>query len=592
MLTNAFTFPKKFFNTSILTNLTGITYLSADIVLAKHFLTPTAAGQYSFISLVGKMVFLLSTVFSQFIIPVVSRDIGAGNKSNKSYTILLTLIIGANVIAFLGFGVFGYITVPILWGAKAASIVSYLPLYAFAMVNFSLAATISSYHQIKDEHAFPIAGFFLGFIEIIGILLFHGTIQNFIDVVVFSGVVSLVAMIVLDRFYKNFQYFYNNLVDFVGLFGRLPEIAVLPSGKFRILIFNWRDLKHKWAGGAEVYIHELAKRWVRMGHEVTLFCGNDGHSSGYETVDGVRIIRRGGRYFVYVWAFVYYQFRLHKKYDIVIDSENGIPFFSPLYTKKKTFLLIHHVHQEVFRRSLKPPLSWIGLFLERRLMPLVYKNTEVITVSPSSKADILDHKLTLKEPSVLYNGVDLNVCKPGKKSPSPMVLYLGRLTNLKSIPVFIHAAERILSDLPTVKFVIAGDGPDRTNLMKLVKKLGLEHAISFKGRVSEGEKVALYQRAWVFVNPSLIEGWGITTIEANACGTPVVASNVQGLQDAVHNPHSGFLVPYGNIEAFSDSIKKLLTDERLRQQMSHESIEWAKQFDWEKSANEGIQIII
>ena len=111
------------------------------------------------------------------------------------------------------------------------------------------------------------------------------------------------------------------------------------------------------------------------------------------------------------------------------------------------------------------------------------------------------------------------------------------------------------------------------------------------GRVSEKEKINLYQKAWVFVNPSFIEGWGITTIEANACGTPVVASNVSGLRDSVHNPHSGLLVPYGDVDEFASNIKMLIENNDLREEMSKDAISWAKNFDWNESAREVINII-
>ena len=118
---------------------------------------------------------------------------------------------------------------------------------------------------------------------------------------------------------------------------------------------------------------------------------------------------------------------------------------------------------------------------------------------------------------------------PGNKSKIPLVVYLGRLKFYKSLDVLVRAAKKVISTNPKVKFVIAGFGEERKKLERLAEKLGIEKSVEFVGRVSEKEKINLYQKAWVFVNPSFIEGWGITTIEANACGTPVVASNVSGL---------------------------------------------------------------
>ena len=223
-------------------------------------------------------------------------------------------------------------------------------------------------------------------------------------------------------------------------------------------------------------------------------------------------------------------------------------------------------------------------------MPFVYKNTQTITVSPSSKKDILEKQLTEVEPIIIYNGVDLKTYKPAEKSSVPLVLYVGRLKYYKSLHIFLQSAKKILEKLPEVKFVIAGDGEEKSGLMKLAKKLNIFGKISFLGKVSEEEKIKLYQKAWVFVNPSFMEGWGITTIEANACGTPVVASNVLGLRDSVDNPHSGFLVPYGSINIFSERITKLIKDDTLRAKMSIEALIWAQQFDWQKSADKSLQL--
>jgi len=588
---HALAFPKKFFATSILATLTGITYMSLDVMLAKHYLAPGDAGTYGFLSLTGKMVYFLGSLFSQFTIPMVSREIGRNKKPEQLFAKILILVLLVNFFAFTIFGLLGDITIPFLWGRNATAVIPHLSLYAFAMVTFSISSLFITYHQVRGEYLFTVVGFLFGLTEIAGISLHHGSIEAITDVVALSGVASLFGILLLDRLYGTLIIVYWNSIDFFGLFGRLPIKEKLPGGRLRILIFNWRDIRHIWSGGAEVYVHELAKRWVKMGHVVTIFCGNDGKSLRRETIDGVRIIRRGGFYLVYVWAYLYYMYRLSGNYDVIIDSENGLPFFTPFYAREKVFLLIHHVHQEVFRKRLLPPFSWIAMILEKRLMPIAYRNTEVITISPSSKTDILDHKLTKKEPHIVYSGVDLSLCKPGEKSARPMVLYLGRLTGLKSLSVLINAAKKIISRIPEVRIVIAGDGPDRPRLVKLVQKLHLEDVITFRGHVSEKEKVELYQRAWVFVNPSVIEGWGITTIEANACGTPVVASNVQGLRDAVHNPHSGVLVPYGNADELGRSVVRILKDTRLRNKMSRESVKWARKFDWERSAQDFIGYI-
>lgn len=584
-------FSYRFFFSSVANKITHVVFLSLDLVLAKAFLSPADAGRYALLSLSGKMVYMIGSLFIGFITPIVSKKEGEGAESEPLFYKLLAATTTASLGSFLVFGVFGWLSAPLLYGDKVLSIVEYLPLYTAAIAVQTIASAIASYHQAKNRHLFTYVGFFFSVLQVISIIVLHRGINDIVWAMSIGGALYLFFMVFLHFFHSRIYTIINNLVDFFGLFSLEESVSLSkPTELARILIFNWRDTRHVWSGGAEVYLQEISKRMVAKGHKVTIFCGNDGVSPRNEKIEGVQIIRRGGFYTVYFWAFLYYTFRLRNYFDIIIDSENGIPFFTPLYCKKKIYLLIHHVHQEVFRIKLKPPLSWIGKVMEKEIMPRVYRKTEVVTVSPSSKADILVHKLTKKEPHVVYNGVDPNIYKPGEKAQTPMVLYLGRLAPQKSLSTLIHSAKKIIEKSPTVEFIIAGDGDDRKNLIKLVNKLQLGEYFKFAGRVSEQEKVNLYQKAWVFVNPSLMEGWGITTIEANACGTPVVASNVAGLRDAVHNPHSGFLVPYGNVEEFSKSIILLLENKNLLKQMSKEAIAWSKKFDWEKSTQDLLNI--
>lgn len=388
------------------------------------------------------------------------------------------------------------------------------------------------------------------------------------------------------------KFFIRNVVDFIGLLVPVSKTYDPSVYRQRILIFNWRDTKHVYSGGAEVYIHELAKRWVVNGNKVTLFCGNDGYSPRYDKIDGVEIVRRGGFYFVYIWAFFYYLTQFRGKYDVVIDCENGIPFFTPLYTaEKKRFLVIHHVHQDIFRKNLKPPFSNLAMFLEKILMPYVYENCKVITVSPSTKNEILRVGLTKKEVDIVYNGVDLLHLQPSTKRSNPMILSLGRLKSYKSVDVLIYAAKQIIEEIPNIEIVIAGDGEEKTYLKSLAKKLDVSKNIIFTGKVSEEEKIKLYQSAWVFVNPSFLEGWGITSIEANACGTPVVASNVPGLCDSVRDGVTGYLVKYGDSNAFANKIIELIKNPEKLAELSNSALSWGRSFDWRISSDAFLDII-
>lgn len=578
-------FPSRFFLASLFSGFSSLIFLSFDVVLAKHYLNPTDAGLYALVALIGKIIFFLGSLLVPFIMPLVSRNEGL-NKSSKK--ILNLSLLGTVILifpAFVALGIFPQYTVPLIFKDKATAAIPYLFPLASSMLCFTISRVYTEYYLAKKYYSFTVLAFVIGLFQLILLSIFHGSVWSFVFVMSSVWTLCLMSTFALHLCARYVKIFENNAIDFIGLFAKLNRPRIERKDKLRILIFNWRDTKHKWAGGAEVYIHELAKRWVRKGNSVTIFCGNGTKGPKNEQIDGIQVFRHGGFYTVYAWAFLYYIFKFRGKYDVIIDSENGIPFFTPLFAKEKKFLLIHHVHQEVFRTKLKFPLVQIGKFLEGKAMPFVYRNTRMVTVSNSSKEDMQKIGLGKKYPiEIVHPGVDLTKFKPAKKTINPSILYLGRLQPYKSLETAIYAVQKVVKSIPSVTFTIAGEGESRIDLEKLVDKLNLQSTIKFLGRVSEETKPQLLAQSWVMVQPSRFEGWGITAIEANASGTPVVASNVPGLRDSVKNPHSGFLVPWGDAEKFAGKIELIIMDRQVRQELELGSSEWAKQFSWEKSA--------
>ena len=583
-------FPAWYFAASILAGLASTIFLNVDVLLAKHYLAPATAGAYSLLSLVGKMVFLMGTLLSPFVTSVVSKHEGAGTNPKAQFYRLLAGTMFVSWASFLFIGLFGKTLVPLLFGSRSVSILPYLAPYCLAMALFSLASMVISYHLVKKQYAFPVLMLFSSALLVAQIIAYHSNIAAFTHDMIATATISFGAILLLHVLYQNYLSLWSNVVDFFGVFTliNIPQAAL--GGK-RILMFNWRDTTHAYAGGAEVYVHELAKRWAAEGNHVTLFCGNDGHQPKAEMVEGVHVVRRGGFYFVYLWAFVYYMLQFRGKFDVIVDCQNGIPFFTPLFAKEKIYCLMHHVHQEVFHAHLVWPLSTIAATLENTVMPLVYRNTKFITISNSSKEEMLELGLGRAGMEIVHPGVDLENLEPGKKYEQPLVVYLGRLKAYKSVDVLLRAFETILAKLPQAKLVIAGDGEERGNLQRLSEELGIDHSVEFTGKISELAKIKLLKKAWVFCNPSMMEGWGITTIEANACGVPVVAADVPGLRDSVQNPHTGYLVEHGDAEAFAEKILKILLDPSLHKSMSKKSLTWASNFDWSKSAEQALDIL-
>ncbi len=559
------TISKKFLGSTLLIKFSTVIFLSIDVILAKHYLSPTDAGKYALLSLVGKMVYFLGALFSQFINPLVSRNVGAGESSKRIFYLLVPATIAASFLGFCIFAIAGPVTLPLLLGHKILEVMPYVLPYELAFGAIATAVAIVSFHQSLQRHGFAFLSLFAGSIMVGSILIFHDTIQEISLAVTGSGIFYLALTIFFHFSIKSEK-----------------EINSIPS---KILILNWRDTKHSWAGGAEVYVHEIAKSWVKEGKEVIIFCGNDKSNPRHETIEGVKIIRRGGHYTVYLWAVIYYLFSLGRWCDVIVESENGIPFFSQLYSNKPVFLLIHHVHQDVFREHLKFPFSKIAMFIERYLMPSIYRGGRVITVSESTKNDLVKLGLAeIEDIEIVNPGVKISKYKNTKETSYPSFIYIGRLKRYKNIDIAIMAFSKILKKYNNAQLTIVGKGEMLTELKDLVNKLNIRKSVIFTGHVDEYEKAALLSRSWIALQPSSFEGWGITVIEANALGTPVIASRVAGLKDSVVDLQTGLLVEVKDTEAWATAMMDLVEDNDKRSKLAKKAKKWSENFKWHSSA--------
>jgi glycosyltransferase involved in cell wall biosynthesis len=361
-----------------------------------------------------------------------------------------------------------------------------------------------------------------------------------------------------------------------------------------ILIFNWRDIKSSWAGGGEIYVHELAKRWLKKGNTVTLFCANDPEKKlpKEEVIDGVRIVRKGGRFSVYFWAPFMYLTKLNKNTDFVVDIENGVPFFTPLFSLKKKIVLVYHVHGKQFFYELPFPLNIIGFLIEKFIFPVLYFNTEVMAISQSTKGKLMEigfskNKISIVEPGVMK--ASPTFLKKTAKYSHPTIIYLGRIKKYKRLDILVNAFPEIIKRIPKIRILLAGWGTEAPFISDLIMKNGFKRNIHILGPISEKEKRIFLRKSWMIVNPSLNEGWGISIIEANSYGTPAVAFKVPGLSDAIKNNKTGFLATSN--EDFIDKIEQMLKNQKLRKKMEKESQRWADTLTWDKAAKNSLSII-
>jgi len=345
----------------------------------------------------------------------------------------------------------------------------------------------------------------------------------------------------------------------------------------KILVANWQDIKNPRAGGAEVHLHEVFSRIARMGHEVTLVCSSFPGSLPEEAIDGIRVIRKGGRYGFNFRFFIEYIRTVHRgEFDLLVDDMNKIPFFTPLFAAEPVQGIVHHLFgRSIFLETNALLASYV--YLMEWLAVAQYRRRRVpfIVGSPSTKNELHRRGFAPEDVVLIPYGVDhaKHRLTGVPKSPTPLVGYFGRLKKYKSVDHLLQALPSVIAQVPSLRVLIIGEGDDRPRLQAMSRDLGLSDVVEFTGYVSEERKIELLQRIWFKVTTSSKEGWGLTVLEANACGTPVVASNVPGLRDAVRDGESGLLFAYGDRNDLSGKMLRLLTDGELRTRMATHALE-------------------
>ncbi|MGB2866984.1 MAG: glycosyltransferase family 4 protein [Bacteroidota bacterium] len=361
----------------------------------------------------------------------------------------------------------------------------------------------------------------------------------------------------------------------------------------KILVLNWQDIKNPLGGGAEVHLHEIFKRLVARGHSVTLFCSSFSGAPKEETIDGIRVLRRGSRNLFNFIVPLMYQSRLRReRFDIVVDDINKIPFYSPLFVKGPLLAMVLHLFDKsIFREAVLPAALYV--YGSERLALSVYKHTPIAVISDSTRDELVQHGFpeeNITNVRIAVNHDLYRVLDTSKKSAAH-VGYLGRIKKYKSVDHLIKAFEIVRKEIPDATLTVVGDGDALPLLKGLAKELGISEAVKFAGYVSPEEKVRLINQMHVVVNTSAKEGWGLTVTEANACGVPVVASDVPGLRDSVIDGKTGLLYEYGNIEQLAEKILLVLRDEHLRSRLAADAVEHSKTFQWDDCADRMMRVI-
>jgi glycosyltransferase involved in cell wall biosynthesis len=369
----------------------------------------------------------------------------------------------------------------------------------------------------------------------------------------------------------------------------LASIAA-EAGLRRIHFVAWRDLDDPEAGGSELHAHKVASLWAAAGLDVTFRTSAVHGASEALTRDGYRVLRKAGRYGVFpgaAWEGV----RMgHRPGDALVEVWNGMPFLSPLWYGGPRIVFLHHVHAEMWGMVLPPTLARMGDTMERRIAPRFYRRSRIVTLSESSRGEIVKMlHLRPERVTVAPPGVDERYSPGGQRSATPLVVAVGRLVPVKRFDALLRALAPLKADHPDIEAVIIGEGYERAALEALRAELGATEWIHLPGRVGDDELVDWYRRAWVVASSSQREGWGMTLTEAAACGTPAVATNIAGHADAVADGESGVLVD--DVEQLSGALGRVLGDEVLRSRLSKGALERARWFTWDATARRALEAL-
>ncbi len=384
------------------------------------------------------------------------------------------------------------------------------------------------------------------------------------------------------------------MADLEGL-ATTAEIAKLgdlaaEAGLARVAMLAWRDLDDPEAGGSEVHASTVARLWAEAGIEVTMRTSFAAGQPQMSWRNGYRVIRKAGRYMVFPRAAFSEMMGWHGGRDGLVEIWNGMPFMSPVWARTPHVTWLHHVHADMWNMTLPPKLAAVGRTLESTIAPKFYRRTPVVTLSNSSKHELVDDlKFKPSMVHVVPPGIDPRFSPLGEKSPTPLVVAVGRLVPVKQFDVLVDALVKLHARHPSMEAVIVGEGYRREQLETQIHEAEAERYIHLPGRISDDEVIDLYRRAWILTSASAREGWGMTVTEAAACGTPAVVTRIAGHSDAVAEGRSGLLA--NSPDELVDGLDRVLADGELRARLTAGALRHAEQFTWAATARGTLEVL-
>ena len=378
---------------------------------------------------------------------------------------------------------------------------------------------------------------------------------------------------------SNAEFAINN-VDFGKTVSRAEHLGLRD-----LAVIAWRDLEAPDSGGSEEHLTQVSQHWTNAGLSVNIrTAGVQGLPAQVER-NGSKVIRKGGRVSVFPGAAFQVLRGGLGPADGVIDVFQGMPFLSPLWTRRPRVGLIHHCHMGTWSDLAPIGLAQLGYCIERFAIRHIYRSTPLVTLSPSSAEEIVKcMKIKPEQLRVGPVGIDSDFIPDTTSGETkiPLVVAGGRFMPPKGFDRIPAILSSVKKKIPALQAVIFGDGPEKSRIESQIQKYSAEDWITLPGFISRENQVSLYQKAKLLIAPSRREGWNMTITEAAACGTPAVATKIPGHLDAVMNQQTGCLVE--NDYEMAEAIIAGLSEESKRIEMRKNSLEHAQKFRWEHTA--------
>ena len=358
----------------------------------------------------------------------------------------------------------------------------------------------------------------------------------------------------------------------------------------RILLVNWNDRQNPHAGGAEIHLHEIFGRLAHDGHHIDLITSGWPGAAPEVDLDNMRVQRVGGRHTFALLARGAVRRALRRTggagYDVVVEDINKLPLFLPNLTALPICAVVPHLFGTTAFAEASWPMA-TAVWTAERGIPWAYRRAAFHVISNSTRDDLVTRGIPADRIEVIYPGIDAAWYRPDPQVPRatcPTFLYVGRLKRYKGVDIALRALALARARGVAAELLVAGTGDDRARLEALTRSLRLEPAVRFLGYVSEDDKRRLLRSAWAVVFPSPKEGWGISNVEAAACGTAALASDSPGLVETVRHGETGFLVPHGDAGALAERMIALAQDPGLVERLGAAARAFAAPLTWDRAA--------